>query len=462
MPGLQIGHDAQWAIKQHSGAWNAAPMLLGASMGFRANSDTIDPNSALIASQGVFANLYKRDHQAVPGSKMPAGDIELDFYYQCFGAGAFLAAVHGQDTVTTPVTNVKLHEMAPQNSHKAKYFTLGEFSPDRVREYNTAKILGYKLHFEQGARAAVLTPHIASADEHFNTGVADVAFVVASVTISVVALTVLAQALTDFNPSPFTMTKTGTTTALNVTLVALDEYGDTYTRTFTETDFVANLFTDTKYIRRVISVTVNSFTGAAAVSCGLSRGINQPAAASSVTEEAARDLVTFNQMQVFICPQGQAADFGATDVIAVTMFDIEHDLSMDSDRVTTEQRRLISEPASGGKDLARVAIGFTVAAEDDTMFRYLWANHAKNPWRMKVVLTGPPIGATNQPNQYIAFLNGIKLEKGSGNLKGPGVRTIDFSGEARGVGTLPTGFPTGAITPIFTRLFNAYATQYLT
>lgn len=459
----EIGHQARFAIKKQTAnpAWDAVPMLLAAGDGIRVNSDSIAVNAELVKRMGIMGGAFSLP--GVLGAKKPAGDLDIDLFYR--GAEWRAAAgVFGLDTVTNPSAGVYQHEMALQQNHAGIVYTLGDFGLEAVREYGSAKAVGFEMSWEEGAQLGKLTQSLMFENENQNVGAADAAFVVASVAVATGAQTILAAAAADFQPSPLTFTKVAGITAINVTITAIDEFGDTYVVTFTETSFVSNLWTDTRYVKRVLKVNINSFTGTGNVSCGVSNGINKTSGAASVTEDANRDSILFAHMDVRINAQG-GADFlgeGSVDEQYLSAFKVGVQLNMES-RVTSRRGRLIDEPSTGGSgDFVRVSVGMNFKAEDNKNKSLLLRVFDKSPLKAKITFTGPPIAATTTPHQLILWLNNIQYESGALQLKGPGNRPFDLAGMAHfAYAGVPTGFPTGHTQPLRIQLINGDLNAYV-
>jgi len=86
---------------------------------------------------------------------------------------------------------------------------------------------------------------------------------------------------------------------------------------------------------------------------------------------------------------------------------------------------------------------------------------SKDQMKMKVVFTGPPIGATIYPHSLTFWLNGVQYAAADPNVGGPGVLPFDVSCEASEVTAVPTGFPASDTYALQTQIQNALATALL-
>lgn len=456
---FELGHQTRFGFKKNTNGWGGLPMAIGSGDGIRVDSDSLDPNSALIKRPSIFGSAFRMP--GVAGNKTPGGDLEIPLFYR--GSELrLLAQLIGSDTVSV-VSTAQRHALQMVQNHAGIVGTLADFGLESVREYACAKVAGGKLAWDQSNQLGKMTASVIAQDENQNVGAADAAFVVASVAVGTGAKTVLAAALVDFQYSPLTFTKDAATTAINVTIAYIDLYENLQSVTFTETSFVSNVWTSSFYVRRVVSVTVNSFTGTGNISAGVSNGVNKTSGASSVTEDSLRDSVVFSQSEFQIKPQGDAADFlgnDSADEQYVSAFSVEIKANYDQ-RVTSRYGRLIDEPSTGGSgDFFTVMFGMNFTAEDNKNKKHLLDVYTKNKLRAKILFTGPQIPTLAVSHRLAIWLNNIQFEKGSLQLKGPGGRPFDLSGECHVASSLPTGFPTGATQPCFIEIFNGDSTAY--
>jgi len=351
------------------------------------------------------------------------------------------------------------HDITQATSILGTHFTLAFLGLETVREFPHAKVTGVKLRWADDGQRGKLTATLAAFDENVNVGVADDDFVVVSVAAANGALTITAPALADFVPSPLFITKVAGITAITLTIVAIDRFGDQYTKVVTTSDFVAEVWTDIEYVRRVVSITISGLTGTGNVKVGVTNGKNNTGTASGITTVAARDVTLFTQMRVWMNAQG-GADFVDADEQFVSSVEIGLNLSMDS-RVTTKHRRRVEEPELGGGGWPTATIGFNWSAFTDRNRQRLLDQIAKNQIKMKVQLTGPPISTSGFAHTLTAWLNGAQLADGDINVGGPGVLPFNVSGESHSVVAAPTGFPSGNTKALMLQIQNGEATGYL-
>lgn len=454
--GIELGHTTKAGFKKQTGAWGAAPMLIGANDGFELLTDTVKAAQDLQPNRGNFGSPFPRP--ATPGNFLVQGDAVLDLYYQCFGH-RFLGMAFA-DAVTALGAGAHRHDLTLRTSLAGVLGTLVVPGTEGVREYGSAKVRALKLRWDESDQRAKLTAMLVAHDYNLNVGAPDVAFVVASVAVGTGAQTVLAQALAPFTPSPLTFTKPGTVTAINVTVVAEDRWGAVYSKTFTETDFVSNLWTDTTYVRRVISVTINSFTGSGNVSAGVSNGINNASTIAAITMEASRVVSTFSQLEFLVNRQGDGALSVATDEQFLKSFELGIELNLDT-RVTTQYGNRIDEPAlAGAGEHAKVTVAFEFSAHTDKNRTRLYDTYQGNQLKAKATLTGEQIASSGTPHKIEVWMNGVQFPPADGpNVGNAGVMPVSFSGEAHLVAAVPTGFPAGADEPCMIQITNGLATQ---
>lgn len=457
--GVPLGHGSIAAFKVHTNAWgNGLPVAAGAGDGFEFDSDSIKANSQLIKTEGNYGGAYRR--AGVFGALKPGGAIPFDLYYQC-AAWRLICMAIGADAVTSLGGSAYRHDITVLNNHAGKYGTLvipmisAGGTVEGVMEIPHAKISGVELSWnrEEGGKVSC---NVIGFDENLNIGAANAAFVVASITIANGPQTVLAPALADFTPSPLSYTKTGTTTALNVTIVYVDRFNIVKTITITETDFVANVWTGIDYARRVISVTVNSFTGAAAVSAGVSNGINGQATVAAITTAVPRDRCTFPQMRFYAGTQGGGA-FAAADEYFLENLKVTVDLGMDQ-RVTTQFQSRVDEPSTGAQARPSVKVALNYSALTTANKNKFFDMIAKNQIKAEAILTGPSVAGGTTAQSLAIWLNAIQFDDGEPDVSGPGVLPFTATGEAQRALAVPTGFPGGDDQPIMLQLVNGLST----
>ncbi len=455
--GTEIGHAHKAAVKKQTGAWGTSPALvLGANDGFEFNSESLKANAALVMNEGITGSPFRRPGS--PGNLVPGGDIDLDLYYRC-AALRLLAAGLGADAVTTLVSGAYRHDITQASSILGTHFTLAFLGVEAVREFPHTKVTGIRMRWAEDGQRGKLTPTLAAFDENVNVGSPDDDFVVASVAAANGPLTILGPALVDFIPSPLFITKVAGITAITFTIVAVDRFGDQYTKVITTSDFVSEVATDIEYVRRVVSITISGLTGTGNVKVGVSNGKNNAATVASVSTVADRDVTLFTQMRVWMNAQG-GADFADADEQFVSAVEIGLNLSMDS-RVTTKHRRRAEEPELGGGGWPVATIGFNWSAFTDRNRQKLLDQIAKNQIKAKVVLTGPQIAATAYAHSVTCWLNGVQLAEGDVNVGGPGVIPFNVTGEAHSVVAVPTGFPGGDTKALMVQIQNGEVTSYL-
>jgi hypothetical protein len=454
----EVGHGMRAGIKQNTGTWGTAVALaLGANEGFEFNSESLKANSELIKNEGLYGSPYARPGS--PGNLKPGGDMSIDMYYNCQSL-KLLAQAHGTaGTPTTLVSGAYRHDLILANTHLGKHFTLALLGAQGVREFAQAKVVGVKIAWDEGSQRVKMTPAFACCDEILNVGTANVAFVVASVAAANGTLTILGPALVDFNPTPLSITKVAGITAITYTIVAVDRRGNQVTKVVTETDFVANFWSGTEAYRRVISITVSNLAGTGNHSVGVTNGINNETNRASVTTVATRDPILFNQVRVYVNAQG-GADFVAADEQYIAGGEVSLSLNMDS-RVTSQFGYRIEEPMTGGAGRCAVGVSLKHSALTDRNRSAFVDSMSKDQKKVKVVFTGPQIGATAYAHSLTFWLNGVQFREADPNIGGPGVLPFDVTGEAAEVTAVPTGFPASDTYALMTQIQNALATAML-
>lgn len=455
----EVGHGLRAGIIQNTGTWGSAVALaLGANNGFEFNSESLKANSELIKNEGLYGSPYSRPGS--PGNLKPGGDMSIDMYYNCQSL-KLLAQGHGTaGTPTTLVSGAYRHDLILANTHLGKHFTLAFLGAQGVREFPQAKVTGVKISWDEGSQRVKMTPTFACSDEILNIGTANVAFVVASVAAANGALTILGPALVDFNPTPLSITKVAGITTITYTIVAVDRRNNQVTKVVTEADFTANFWSGTEAYRRVISITVSNLAGTGNHSVGVTNGINNETNRASVTTVATRDAVLFNQVRVYANAQAGADFVAATDEQYVAGGEITLGLNMDS-RVTSQFGYRIEEPMTGGAGRCSVGMSLKFSALTDRNRSAFVDSMSKDQKKVKVVFTGPPIGATIYPHSLTFWLNGVQFQSAEPNIGGPGVLPFDVTGEANEVLAVPTGFPASDTYALETQIQNALATGML-
>jgi hypothetical protein len=399
-----------------------------------------------------------------PGNIKPSGDWEFDLFYDDAGWRGITAPMGLDTPVDLGGAAAFRHDVTQLSVHTGKYHTIAAMDAASglgVFELNTAKVTGFKIKgsSDGDGQRVKSTLMLASHDENLNVGVPNVAFVSASAAGANGTVIITAPALADFAPSPLTFTKVVGITAITVTIVAVNRFGDAYTKVITQADFVSEVWTDTEYCRRVISMTISNFAGAGNVSAGVSNGINNTGTSSGVTTSAIRFPVLFGQSHLYATAQAGADFVTATDELCIAGFEIGVDLKVDS-RVNSCQSRRIAEPSTGGAGFAEVTVNFNFDefVSGNNRQRFFDA-FQKNQLKMKLVFAGPQIGATAFNHGLVLWLNGVQLS-GEPSLGAAGLVKWDVTGRANQVLAVPTGFPASDTSPLLLQVTNAVAAAY--
>jgi hypothetical protein len=457
--GIDVGHAFKGFIKRNPNPWGGLPVAAGAGDSFEFNSESLKANVAMVMNEGVSGRAFRRPGSA--GNKTPGGDMDFDFFYRDVGL-RILAGIMGADAASALGGGAHQHDLTLQDLVDGINFTLGFAGPEAVHEYGHAKVTGVKIRWDESTQRGKIMPTFACFDQNTNVGTPNVAFVVASVAAANGPLTILAPALVNFDPSPLTITKVAGVTALTVVIVAVDRKGSTYTRTITQADFVSNVFTDTEYVRRVVSITLSGVTGTGNISAGVSNGVNNITTAAALTTDSDRDCSLFSQCELLITDQDRAATLGsvAIDEQFISSIEIGIERNMDS-RVTSQFGDRIEEPKGGGGGWGSIACGINFSALTDRNRRFLHDRVGKNQLRAKLTLTGPPITGTSTPHSIEIWMNGLQFAEGDANIASSGVRPFDLSAEAHSVVAVPADFPAGVDEALFIRIKNGLSTGYL-
>jgi hypothetical protein len=456
-----VAQTFKFGIKRNTGSWGGAAMLLGAGDGVEGNNYGIKANVELIDNKGIFGVAFQRPGS--PGNLKPAGDWEADLFYD----DSFWRGVSAPMGLDTPVdlggAAAFRHDITQLSSHTGKFHTIAAMDASGgigVFELNTAKVTGFKLKgsADGDGQRVKGTLMLASHDENLNVGVPDAAFVFASVAVNNGSQTILAQAQAIFNPSPLTITKAAGVSAINAIITYENRFGDIRTYSITVADFVSNVWTSVEYARRVISIVTSATAGAGNISGGITNGINRTDTSSGVTTSAVRFPVLFGQAHLFWNAQG-GADFVAGDELCIAGFEIGVDLKVDS-RVNTCQERRIAEPTTGGTGFAEVTVSFNFdeLVSGNNRQRFFDA-FQKNQSKVKLVCSGPQIGATAFNHALTLWLNGVQIS-GEPVVGQAGLLKWDVTGRANQVLAVPTGFPASDISPLLIQLVNAVSTAY--
>ncbi len=457
--GSEVGHAFRAFLKRNPNPWGGLPVVGGAGDQFEINSESMKANVALVMNEGVYGRAFRRSGS--PGHQTPGGDLDLDLFYRDAGL-RFLAGGMGSDAASALGGGAHQHDLGLTDGVDGLNWTLGLAGNEGVREYGHVKITGVKIRWDESVQRGKIMPTLAAFDENTNVGSPVPDFVVASVAAANGALTVTAAALAGFNPSPLYMTKVAGVTALTVVVVAVDRKGATYTRQFTQTDFVANVFTDTEYVRRVVSITVSGVAGTGNISVGVTNGVNNATTAAALTTDSDRDCTLFSQCELLITDQRRSGALGSVgaDEQFLSAIEIGITRNMDS-RVTSQFGDRIDEPKSGGGGWGAVTVGINFSALTDRNRRFLADRIGKNELRAKLTLIGPPIPGTSVPHSVEVWMNGLQFLEGDANMASSGVVPFDLSAEAHQVVAVPADFPAGVDEPLFIRIKNGLSTSYL-
>ncbi len=454
---VEVGNAFRAGFKKQTGPWGeTGALLLGAGDCFEFNSESMKPGTSTVKNEGISGNAYRRPGS--PGPILPEGDLDIDLYYRCASL-RMLAHAHGADAVTNLGGGAYRHDMSLTKRHDGLHGTLALLGDAGVREHPFAKVVGVKLAWDESRKRAKMTPSIAAFDENFHIGTPDDDFVVAQTAAANGALTITAAALADFPFSPLSITKDAGVTALTAAIVAVDKRGGSYTKTITQADFVSNVWTDTVYVRRVVSITLSGVTGTGNLKVGVTNGVNNVGTASGLTTVADRDEVLFEQIEVWVAPQTKATDFDSGDEQFVSKLEVGIAHNVDK-RVTTKFGYRMDEPTTGGGGWPEVMFNMSFSAFTDRNRQRLLDIYAANKLRAKVVCTGPPVGASGQAHKLELYLNAIQIEGGL-SVGGPGVVAFDLTGSANVALAVPFGFPAGHVMPLLTRVTNAEANPYV-
>lgn len=450
---IELGHTTTAAFKKHTGSWGAAPLVCGANDGFEINTDSIKANGEPIPNKGVFGSPFSR--ASSPGNLLVNGDAELDLYYQCFGH-RFLGMVFA-DAVTALGGGAHRHDLTQRTSIAGIFGTLVIPGTEGVREYGSAKVKAIKLRWDEGQRAK-LTVTLCAHDYNLNVGTPDDDFVVASVAAANGPLTILAPALAQFTPSPLFITKDAGVTAITAAIVAEDRWGKAYLKTITVADFVSNVWTDTEYVRRVVSITLSGVAGAGNVKVGVTNGVNNASTISAITMEASREVSLFTHLEFLINRQAAGA-LAAADEQFLKSFELGLELNLD-ERVTSEWGNRISEPSlAGAGDHVKVTVSFELSAHTHANRERLYDSYQTGQLKAKATLSGTLIGSSGTPHSIVVWMNGVQFPPADGpNVSGAGVMPVTFNGEAHLVAAVPTGFPSGVDEPCMLQITNGLAT----
>ena len=451
---IELGHLTKVGFKKQTNPWGGAPLVVGAGDGFEINSDSIKADASIAPNVGVFGSPFQRPGS--PDKFLVAGDLVADLYYQDW-AHRLLGMIFA-DAVTALGSGAHRHDLTMRTSISGIDGTLVIPGDNGVREYGSAKVTGVKLRWDEGDQRAKITATLACHDFNLNVGSPDDDFVVASVAAANGVLTILAPALAQFTPSPLFMTKVVGITTITVVFVCEDRWGNLYTKTITQADFTSEVWTDTTYVRKVVSATISNLAGTGNVKVGVTNGVNNASTIAAITEEASREVSLFSQLEFLINRQGAGAVAAATDEQFLKSLEIEIQLNTDQ-RVTSEFGNRISEPSLAGSDFAKVMVSIELSAHSNRNRDRLYDALQAGQLKAKATLTGAQIASSGVAHSIVVWLNGIQFPSADGpNVGGAGVQPVTFSGEAHLVAAVPTGFPSGADEPTMLQITNGLAT----
>jgi len=184
-------------------------------------------------------------------------------------------------------------------------------------------------------------------------------------------------------------------------------------------------------------------------------GVNKTSTISSVTLPTNRDFLLFKDMKISVAALGDAlAEVYASE------FEIAADPKFEKDDVTTKYGYLIDEPIGDGFVTHMGKLRFTKyndnAGGNDALISALLT---KVPKKMKIVWTGPVIGAT--AFSLTLWLPCVQFATGQANVGGPQRIPLDLNFEAARTLVLPSGFPAGYLDGLTMELVNQRATDAL-
>jgi hypothetical protein len=161
------------------------------------------------------------------------------------------------------------------------------------------------------------------------------------------------------------------------------------------------------------------------------------------------------------------ADFGGTDLVYVTGFEINVDRAMEG-RFSTERGDKISEPietdfmkVTGSFEFPDVNTG-TGGSSSLASDQLAFAGTAATAKKVKIKLTGATLaGASTQYMQHVLWLPYVVLGEGKPGIPGPEGQTWSQPFESFGVATIPTGFSAGYTGALTYEVFSKRSTDAL-
>jgi len=174
-------------------------------------------------------------------------------------------------------------------------------------------------------------------------------------------------------------------------------------------------------------------------------GTNNTTTITSVTLPANRDFALFSQMKVLVNDQASGALTSGTDDIYVSSFELNYQLPMPNNDVTTQFGNKVDEPVQDG---FTTPVGVIMLSKYQTLAPQTLLTQMLSKARKKMMVqwTGPVVGTSNY--QFTLYFPDIQFSRGAAAVPGAGRIPLRLEYEAHRALTLPTGFPTGYTSPV--------------
>jgi hypothetical protein len=358
----------------------------------------------------------------------------------------------GSEAVTNPGTGVYDHELTAASTHIGMNATVAALFPSLyVRQLDFAKVVAFKLSFDQAESRGMGEVTLQCSDERTNQGTVDDDAIVASTALANGALTLIAGFPSI--PQQVSITIGGTPTEAVVTVYGYNEAGVAFTHVHTfSTDGAAGVTTHT--VKSVTAIVVSAVSGTGTVKVGVTAGYgNTLATMASVTNHATRSPILFRGLKCYLGVQTQTGALDATNLINIETIEIERNMNPNT-RVTSEFGYLQSEPATGGAGQATTTVSIKFGALTDQNQIQMWRRRSADQLRMYLEIKGNFIGVAGFQETLYIWLQGLQASDADPKPSGQGVIPFDIKFEGSIASAVPTGWPSGITAPIHMRLRN--------
>lgn len=199
------------------------------------------------------------------------------------------------------------------------------------------------------------------------------------------------------------------------------------------------------------------------VNYNTSSGTNNLTSFADVTVPTGNEAVMFQHLQFHVKPISDTTAFDSDDLAYINSLVITIKQAHLQDDYSTRGGTIIDEPTADGKWDIGLKVGwrkFDPAAQPGGNGVLIEAAKTKAQYKARVLLTGPAIGSGTNVNTMAMWFPNIQITDTDSSISGANVSPVsaDFRCHRSPADSLPTGFPTGGVTPIAIDIQNSFAT----